>query len=63
MAIRHRSLGPDQLAEASKLYSQGLSLVRVAEALGVTRGAVSNALKTAGVKLRPRPGWPYPRQS
>jgi len=48
---------------ASELYDEGLSLDRVAERLGVTRGAVYNALKAAGVKLRSRPGWSYPKQA
>jgi predicted DNA-binding protein YlxM (UPF0122 family) len=43
-AIRHRSLGPEQVAKASQLYGGGLSLLRVAQVLGVSRGAVSNAL-------------------
>jgi hypothetical protein len=34
LAIRHRSLGPEQVALASELYDEGLSLVRVAERLG-----------------------------
>jgi DNA-directed RNA polymerase specialized sigma24 family protein len=56
VAIRHRSLGPEQVTLTSEFYGQGLSLVRVAETLGVTPGAVDKALKAAGVKLRPRPG-------
>jgi hypothetical protein len=59
VAIRHRSVGSKQVAQASKLYAEGLSLMRVAERLGVTQGAVNNALKAAGVELRRRPGWVY----
>jgi predicted DNA-binding protein YlxM (UPF0122 family) len=59
VAIRHRSLGAEQVARASELYADGLSLVHVAEELGVTRGAVNNALRAAGIPLRPRRGWHY----
>lgn len=48
VAIRHRSLGPEQVAQASKLYVDGLSLARVADAMGVIRGAVNNALEGCG---------------
>ena len=41
------------------LYADGLSLMRVAEEFGVTRGAVNTPLRTAGIPLRPRRGWRY----
>lgn len=59
VAVRHRSLGPEQVTQASALYAEGLSLVRMAEELGVTRGAVNSALRAAGIQLRPRRGWRY----
>lgn len=48
VATRHRCLGSEQVAQSSKLYAEGLSLVGVAEKLHATRGAVNNALKAGG---------------
>jgi hypothetical protein len=49
VGFRHRSLGWEQVVLASKLFADGLSLVPVAQKLGVTRGAVHNALKAPRV--------------
>jgi hypothetical protein len=54
-AICARSVALGRVANASKPHADGPSLARVAEALGVTRSAVSKALK-AQAKLRPGAG-------
>ncbi len=48
------SAWPTQVARASELYGEGLSLPRVAGKLGVSRGGVNNDLRVAGVQLRRR---------
>lgn len=59
VAMRRRSLTPEEVQEAAALYASGLSLVDVAERIGRRRTGVANALRKAGVQFRPRPGWRY----
>lgn len=61
---RHTTSEPaEQVAQASELYGEGSSLLRVAQELVVSRVAVNDALRAAGIELRPRRGWRYPLQS
>ncbi|CAM9583494.1 unnamed protein product, partial [Phaeothamnion confervicola] len=45
------------LTKAVEMYSSGMSLQAVGEALCVDAKTVSRALRNAGVEVRPRPGW------
>lgn len=58
LAPRARGLAPDQVEEASKLYVAGQSLAKLGKRYGVHAETVRQALLGAGVRLRPRPGWP-----
>jgi lambda repressor-like predicted transcriptional regulator len=60
VTIRHRSLAASQTETAAQLYRSGLSLAKVANQLGTSRGALNNAFLRAGIALRPRKGWNYP---
>jgi predicted DNA-binding protein YlxM (UPF0122 family) len=55
--MRQRGLTDEQVPHASRLYEDGLSLIEVGLRFGVSAGAVSRALKDAGVTIRPRRGW------
>lgn len=52
VARRYASLSLAQVAEATRLYRSGLSLVAVGNALGVNHSTVWLTLKRAGVSLR-----------
>jgi DNA-directed RNA polymerase specialized sigma24 family protein len=56
---RSPRLGPKQIEEASLLYAEGQSLAKLSTHLGVATDTVANALRRAGVNLRPRRGWNY----
>ena len=47
-----------RLEAATELYSAGLSLKAVGNTMGVDAKTVGRALRSNGVSLRPRPGWP-----
>lgn len=52
--LRRQGLSVDQVALASRLYVEGLSLVRVAERFGCDAETVRQAFIWAGVRVRPR---------
>ena len=56
---RYRLLQGDKLDEAIKHYQRGASLRTVGQHVGVSLETVRHALLSAGVTLRPRPGWKY----
>jgi DNA-directed RNA polymerase specialized sigma24 family protein len=52
--LRRQGLSVDQVALGSRLYGEGLSLVRVAERFGCDAETVRQAFIRAGVPVRPR---------
>ncbi len=52
IALRHRPLGPEQVAEAIRLYGQGWSLARVGEHFGRDATLIHLVLKREGVPRR-----------
>jgi hypothetical protein len=52
--LRRQGLSMDQVALGSRLYAEGLSLVRVAERFGCDAEAEGQAFIRAGVPVRPR---------
>jgi DNA-binding CsgD family transcriptional regulator len=56
---RYQSLTSEQVARATSLYESGLSLSAVGQELSCDPATVSQALRAAGVALRPRNGWKY----
>jgi len=54
---RYRILGEDAVADASRLYTDGWPLVRIAEHLDVSANTVHRALQKGGVPLAGLP-WP-----
>jgi DNA-directed RNA polymerase specialized sigma24 family protein len=54
---RSPRLGPNQIKEAITLYTEGQSLLKLANHFGVATDTVAHALRRAGVILRPRRGW------
>ena len=46
-----------QIKEAITLYTEGQSLLKLANHFGVATDTVAHALRRAGVILRPRRGW------
>ena len=53
VSTRYQILGEDDLAKAVELYTQGWSLARVGQQLGVSAGTLLNAFKRADVRTRP----------
>ena len=51
-------LDDQEIAVASNLYAEGLSLVRIASRLQVDPSTVASTLRLSGVALRARRGWP-----
>lgn len=47
-----RTLDPERLEEAGRLYQSGVSAIRVAEQFGVDRRYLRDALREAGVAIR-----------
>ena len=58
--MRRRSLTPDQIEEAARLYVTGLSVMDIGAALGVHGSTIQLALKRRGMRMR-NP-WDHPRQ-
>jgi DNA-directed RNA polymerase specialized sigma24 family protein len=56
---RSPRLGPNQIKEAITLYTEGQSLLKLADQFGVASETVALALRRAGDMLRPRRGWKY----
>ncbi len=54
---RMRSLSDNQIQQAAALYKTGLSVEKVAKEIGCGQGTIWKELRSAGVQLRPRPGW------
>lgn len=57
VGLRQQPLSPTQIADATQFYRDGLSLLKVGERLGCGAECVRQALKKAGVEIRPRNGW------
>jgi len=55
---RHRGLTTKQVKQATELYAEGLSTLKIGRRLGVSANAVWNALRTAGIELRDPHGRP-----
>lgn len=57
VSFRPPGLGPADLSEAIRLYEAGWSLARLGQHFGVTgHNTISDALRRAGVSIRPRRG-------
>ncbi len=54
---RFGPLSPAQVAMATSLYGEGLSLATVGQQLGCHATTVRDALAKVGVEIRPRNGW------
>lgn len=54
--VRRQAMTPEQIARATNLYGEGLSLAAVGTRLGLGASTVGRALRAAGVGLRPRGG-------
>ena len=55
-----KGLSADKVTEAAQLYRQGISLAQLGDRFHVDPKTVWNALRRAGIPIRPRPSWPYP---
>lgn len=53
-----RVLAADDVQVAAELYEAGQSLARIGRQFDVHHTTVATELRQAGVKIRPRPGWP-----
>jgi hypothetical protein len=56
-APRRSGIVTRNIDEATRLYEEGWSLTRIGERFGVDGETARRALRAAGVRLRPRPGW------
>ena len=54
VALRRQGLSPDQVTEAAHLYKAGQSVAQAARAVNLPTKSVYDALKRAGVQMRPR---------
>jgi IS30 family transposase len=54
--VRGRSMNPDEVAEAARLYATGLSTTAVGDQLGRHHSAIWKALRRAGIELRDTQG-------
>jgi hypothetical protein len=52
--MRNQPITQEQLAEATKLYTTGLSLATLSKQLGVPRETIRRGLISAGVTMRQR---------
>lgn len=54
--VRRQPLTPEQVSDAARLYSDGLSLSQVAKQLDVNQETMRVAIIGAGVQIRPATG-------
>jgi hypothetical protein len=55
--MRHQPITPEQLEQATRLYTTGISLAALSKQLGVPRETIRRGLVDASVSMRQR-GWP-----
>jgi lambda repressor-like predicted transcriptional regulator len=59
VARRYRLLEGERLDGAIQAYKSGESIISIANRLGVAGDTIRKALIKAGVRMRPRRGWPH----
>jgi len=54
---RVRTISPEEIAQATELYREGLSTAFIAASLGFSPETIRSNLRRHGVEIRPRRGW------